>query len=89
MPALRAYLQSFDAPEAFVAERSGRWLAVASWPPEGARPAHVLELGERALVAQTQNYTLRHIRFRRGVVTLDRGDFPHGRLHVLYGEQIV
>jgi predicted acyl esterase len=47
-PALRAYLQSFDPPAAFLERRSGRWLAAADWPPP-APESLALTLGDRVL----------------------------------------
>lgn len=45
-PALRAYIQEYDQPSRFHAERSGRWVGIRDWPPAVARR---LALGDRAL----------------------------------------
>ena len=49
-PPLRVYLQSFDPPAPFYAERSGRWVSVDAWPPpESQRHSLAFELTDRSL----------------------------------------
>jgi putative CocE/NonD family hydrolase len=45
-PLLRAYIQEYDPPARYHARRNGRWIAVRSWPPDGAR---LFALGHRTL----------------------------------------
>jgi uncharacterized protein len=48
-PVLRAYIQDYDKPARYHAQRSGRWTAVREWPPAAM---HRLALGDRTLAAE-------------------------------------
>ena len=48
-PLLRAYIQDYDKPARYHAQRSGRWTAVREWPPAAM---HRLALGDRTLAAE-------------------------------------
>lgn len=50
LPALRAYLQQFDAPAARQESRTGEWISVADWPPADRRH-ETLVLGDRTLLS--------------------------------------
>jgi putative CocE/NonD family hydrolase len=52
-PALRAYVQDFDPPAPSVPERSGRWVAVARWPPESAEVGTMMLRG-RSLASESE-----------------------------------